>query len=276
MLKWVDIIENYLIKYSTKLRKYTSPLRDHFGVSGFAYHRINNKGKYTLLCNRPDWIELYVEEKIYLNDPYLRHPQVYQTGMCLVEHYGTDDFKKHMVKFRESALNMDIDVLLIKKSVDFVEMFRFEANTKASSLQNIYAHHPQLLWSFADFFKNESHKMIEKMNGEESSLSKLKGLDFFENEKIAPAASNLSRNAFLKDIGLSNITQKAALLSPREKDCLKLLIRNKSAKETAAILGLSRRSIESYFENIKIKLSCTYKNDILQIAQDMERLGLTQ
>jgi DNA-binding CsgD family transcriptional regulator len=52
-------------------------------------------------------------------------------------------------------------------------------------------------------------------------------------------------------------------LTIRECECVFLLIRGKSAKEIGALLSLSKRTIESYIENIKNKMDCKNKADIL-------------
>ncbi len=52
-------------------------------------------------------------------------------------------------------------------------------------------------------------------------------------------------------------------LSKREQECLRLFLNGKTAKETANILGLSYRTIEEYFTNIKKKLGYRYKRDLL-------------
>lgn len=78
---------------------------------------------------------------------------------------------------------------------------------------------------------------------------------------------------FLKDLGKQGYSQKASLLSSRERECLKILLQGKTAKETAAILSLTYRTIESYFENIKNKLSCSNKKELFPIAQILEKLG---
>lgn len=54
-------------------------------------------------------------------------------------------------------------------------------------------------------------------------------------------------------------------LSLREQQCLKYFIKGKTAKETANLIGLSYRTVESYFVNIKKKLGCQYKRDLLSI-----------
>lgn len=52
-------------------------------------------------------------------------------------------------------------------------------------------------------------------------------------------------------------------LTPRECECLFLIIRGKTAKDIAALLLLSKRTVESYIENIKNKMNCQNKAEIL-------------
>lgn len=52
-------------------------------------------------------------------------------------------------------------------------------------------------------------------------------------------------------------------LTLRESECVFLLIRGKSAKEIGVLLSLSKRTIESYIENIKNKMDCKNKAEIL-------------
>lgn len=52
-------------------------------------------------------------------------------------------------------------------------------------------------------------------------------------------------------------------LTDREYECVFLLIRGKSAKEIGTLLSLSKRTIESYLENIKNKMDCKNKAEIL-------------
>lgn len=61
---------------------------------------------------------------------------------------------------------------------------------------------------------------------------------------------------------LSANPNKYALTS-RESECVFLLIRGKTAKEIAALLSLSKRTVESYIENIKNKMDCRNKAEIL-------------
>ena len=60
-----------------------------------------------------------------------------------------------------------------------------------------------------------------------------------------------------------------------EGDPAKIIsFKNKSAKETGLLLNLSRRTIEHYFENIKTKLNCWNKQELLIKAKRLKSLGL--
>lgn len=52
--------------------------------------------------------------------------------------------------------------------------------------------------------------------------------------------------------------------SKREKECIAYIIRGKTLKETANLLGLSKRTVEYYFEQIKIKLGVYSKSDAIE------------
>ncbi len=79
---------------------------------------------------------------------------------------------------------------------------------------------------------------------------------------------------FLKGLGMEEYLEKASLLSPRERDCLEFLLQGKTAKETAVILALSSRTVESYFETIKKKLKCCNKGELFSTAGILKKLEL--
>lgn len=60
-----------------------------------------------------------------------------------------------------------------------------------------------------------------------------------------------------------NDNQNKYALTTRERECVFLLIRGKTAKEIGVFLSLSKRTIESYIENIKNKMDCKNKAEIL-------------
>lgn len=55
-------------------------------------------------------------------------------------------------------------------------------------------------------------------------------------------------------------------LSKRELECLFLQLRGKTVKQIAEILNLSKRTAESYIDNIKAKMGCQNKAELLVAA----------
>ncbi len=49
----------------------------------------------------------------------------------------------------------------------------------------------------------------------------------------------------------------------REAQCAKFIMHGRTLKQTAALLELSKRTVEFYFNNIKIKLGLTKKSDVV-------------
>lgn len=81
-------------------------------------------------------------------------------------------------------------------------------------------------------------------------------------------------NDLLKALDMDKYLAKAALLSARERECLALLLKGKTAKETGAALSLTSRTVESYFENIKKKLKCSNKGQLFTVAEILKNLDL--
>lgn len=57
-------------------------------------------------------------------------------------------------------------------------------------------------------------------------------------------------------------------LTEKQESCLFLLIRGKTIKEIAKVLGVSPRTVECHLDAIKIKLHCQYKSQLIEKALD--------
>lgn len=56
----------------------------------------------------------------------------------------------------------------------------------------------------------------------------------------------------------------------REAQCMAQIMRGKTIKSTAHYLGLSPRTVEYYLKNMKSKLKCRTKSELMQIIADSD------
>lgn len=54
------------------------------------------------------------------------------------------------------------------------------------------------------------------------------------------------------------------LLTDKEINCIKQMMLGKTAKETAVVLGISYKTVEFHIANIKMKLNCYRKSEIIE------------
>lgn len=60
-----------------------------------------------------------------------------------------------------------------------------------------------------------------------------------------------------------NILDNTQTITNREWQCLKLYTQLKSASKTGEILGISRRTIETHFDNLKKKMQISSKSGLI-------------
>ena len=76
---------------------------------------------------------------------------------------------------------------------------------------------------------------------------------------------NPDENPLFKNNTIADINPRCAeVLSKRQKDCLRCLVKGMTIKEIAYTLKLSPRTVEHYLEAIKIKLNCYSRSELIQ------------
>ncbi len=271
MLSWEEIVQGYIIRHSDTIKKVTEPLHSRFGITYFTYHRITNEGQYRVLVDRPDMATHYVSERLYLDDPYLRHPSNYRTGFSLLGQHGSPEILKKGFDTYETVLDADLGVIMVEKDAHGADFFGFAGRTRTSALPSLYLEHPHLLRSFAAYFKKHLAPTLQRMSEDLISLPFLKGDNYYHQDPVCPRPNH---RPFLEEIGLGEVVHQASRLTPRERQCLRYLLHFNTSKETAAALSLSPRTIEFYLDNLRDKLNCSHKKALFDLATRFHQLGL--
>lgn len=271
MLDWNEIVHKYITRHSNLIKKTTKPLYDHLGVTYFTYHKIDAKGHYSVLVDRPDWAEHYISKELYLHDPFLCQLENYQSGSYYMDVVISKTYKKLIRKEYRNFFNTNPGLMLIQRKPDFVEFYGFAVDQKDQRFNKLFLNQPGSLYQFCNYFKEELNHVLNEQTVDPIFLTHLKGEAFFQKQELF---HNNPPVDFLTDIGMSKYIQLASRLTLRERQLIQLMLQGKSSKETGTELDLSRRTVESYFENIKNKLECWDKRDLCDKARKLENLKL--
>lgn len=239
------LLRFFKTSYFDRVKKLCSPLKDAYGIDTFWHSSIGPKGEFTHFSNTPEGTCHYFEEKHYLGNPFLRHPSTYSDGFYLLADIADPSYmetqKRHNDKF-----GIDHLLFFCKRQQERCHIFGFATTQKHLPMQSIYLNNIHRLRQFSGIFLDQFGSIsCETFTIE---LPHLVGKSHFSSSRQSPLPA--------KD--------EFQMLSSREKECLFLFLEGHTAAETAALLTLSRRTVETYFENIKDKLGCNSKAEILK------------
>lgn len=248
----IEMINGLTAKHYQKIERLISPLKC-LGIDYFAWQKVSHDGCWSILGNRPDWLEYSAAHQFYLVDPTLKDPNFYQSGMALASCHEHPEFQNSLSKHAIEKFNLHHGLAVINKTSQGSEWTFFATHNSHPKIINSYINHKQELIKFINYFKKEMASAIGSMQENRVNIADLK-------QELYGASSNLF------EITQQKLAfQTSVQLTKREQDCLSHLLQGKTAKETAQILGLSHRTVEEYLNNIKRKCGLRYKRDLFSL-----------
>lgn len=240
----LPMINKYSAKHDRKINQICRPLVDCLGISVFTYYFIEEDGTFGALTNAIEFHEYYFSENLHLNNPYYSHPSFFHSGHLIAPCSLDATTQKNL----ENRFKADHYFLTLQASPAKMEGFIFASPHANSEGYLPFISRLELLNKFGSYFKREAKDLIEKLRADRFHIP-------FNAPQNAPLRNTLEKQKFLKEI---------TGLSKQEQKCLDYFKKGKSAQATGALMGLSQRTVESYFESIKNKLGCSSKYDLLE------------
>ena len=246
-----DLISRYTIKHDKKIKRICRPIQHLIDIKTFAYFSIEQDGRFVIMSNYPEQLDFFYSNKLYLDCPYLTHPQLFRSGHAFIPLTTNSDFLHRSRKLH----GVDHLFLMLQKQKERVEgAFFIKANATAADCHTFLSH-IDLLKQFGKYFKREAGALIQRAWEDGYNLHSAKGEAFLKRDPSLPLSS--------KNPHVASFLKQVSPLTPREQNCLDLFKQGHSAQASASILGISQRTVEHYFENIKGKLGCQSKWDLL-------------
>lgn len=246
------------LPYVDNVKALCGPLEASLGVTYFSYLRFFKDGSMLWLTNSPEWGQDWFKDKLYKH-PFVKDYVALKFGDCFTWKQFGDTPPAPIETGNKFGVSNGITFL--NPLDNCLEMFWFGASHDNQNKVDLYKSNKDSFFRFIEFFKDKGYSLIKKsldapINFEDQEV--------FYDEKMKSAEKTiltLLYSDFLRFAYQSN--GKTLFLSRQETICMSYCILQNSAKEIAEKMSLSERTVEDYIQNVKQKLSCYSKQDLL-------------
>lgn len=269
-------------QFGQKFIKLCQPMANYLGVTHVIYLLVSKEGMMFNLCTHPDWIERLLQEQYYKLDPLMVHPNNMHNGFFFDSASIDLEFKDTLLYDAVINFNWCHSFAYIEK-IPSGGYFGFdfgtakENHTMISRLVNetviIKKMIRELHKKIMSLIENWSEFMMDFASLKGDLFVTQKGLVFNDVSEIKPKIKILNETGLWKGQAFDYDGLLTVSLSPQEIHCLRLYLEKRNLKKVAVDLGLALTTVSSYIENLKEKLHCYHKNDLLERGEILESLG---
>jgi DNA-binding CsgD family transcriptional regulator len=261
--------DHFFLSTSQAVDDICAPLKKHFGITSFVYFRSHIDGSEVRLSNQPEWLEFYYQNELYKKSELERHPDEYQSGFSLWSELNNHEIVLAPLK----NFNIANGITLSIKVENGIELYFFGTTLENRSAVSLYLSNMDLLERFIVYFKDKAAPLIAEAEKHKLILPKSWSKPVDEDETAAIFKKNsIDRFAFEDETIIRHFhLDKTTTLSKRELEAAQLLLAGKTAKEAGEILFVSQRTIEAHWNNLKDKLHCRTKAELIN---KLLKLGL--
>lgn len=250
--------EDAFLKVSLKNHKVLKSagrvLKDHFGIDYFYYISVNAKGHYSFFANEIDWNKYSFQNELYCEIPHYFQPKNFpKRNTLLLPFLDTNfstvaDIAKHQY---------GINIILEIRENDGKEMKGFGFSSSSFSFDTFTncISELSLLKFFIKQFKEQHGDIFDQLEENRIDIASAIGPQFWKFNHT----SFKSPSHFLRNLGFNIFSD----LSEREKEISTQIVKGHSAHQIAMGLKLSQRTVEHYIENMKEKLNCHTKSELI-------------
>ncbi len=255
------------LSHAKDIAQICKPLFELLNIHGFTFQRMYRDGSRLYFSSCETWIENFYDNNYFLASSFQKFSQL-QT-FNLWKHWPKEDksFYKLMADAKEN-FNYENGLVIIRSHDGYMDAFTLRGYLNDESVNSRYLSEFNPIEKFIDYFYVAAADLIansfeKKISIPESVVKPLyKTTPLGKHDiKLQKFFSSLKPEKILINNGTKNF-----FLTKRESECLGLLARGQSAKETGRSLGISSRTVESYLDSIKTKLSCTSRSQIFDLV----------
>jgi DNA-binding CsgD family transcriptional regulator len=233
-------------------------LLEQFPISFVGYLKVFADGTYLGLSNDLIWQEHFVN-KVHSNGAN------FQSAVENTPLGGTYKFQwPHTLDDPVFKALFDFKIWhglsIYTRGENFIESWSFASKPENDQVRQLYVNKMEILEAFTTRAIQQDSDLFD--------ASDASRLGYFKNGINLHGSAPVSSGFLTNDIprlrgGIMDAQGKIIFLTKQEIEVLRHFARGKNARETAEILGIGQRTVESYIDNIRDKTGYRKKSEIL-------------
>jgi DNA-binding CsgD family transcriptional regulator len=275
--------------YHQKFTELCKPIFKYLGLTYAKYINVNKNGRMFYMCTNYSWVERVLEERYYIIDPLMVHPNNISNGFAVDNSCRDREHREHReytdAFLYDAAVNFDVwhSFAFVEKNANGgYHSFVFATTKENFYICNRLINEAPVVRRFVRQLSKQVKLLIAKdLQENHMDFAMLKGdvfysqtgLTFNEAYDEQKKVTALKAAGFVLSSDEQYLLSSANSLSPQEINCLRIYITERSIKQVARELNLAVTTTASYIENVKHKLKCSHKNELLEKAEILEALG---
>ncbi|WP_167554496.1 helix-turn-helix transcriptional regulator [Legionella israelensis] len=261
---------NHMLMHSNALYDAFKDFFKNTPIEHWGYYCFNTSGHYFQVESDQHFFKDFLEKKLYLEIPISNSNSIeYQFYTSVVE--ADPNLNKniyHLAKAHEYYSFVNI----INYQTEYTEVITLASKKKSLNMVNYIINHQEWMLKIAQKIHEKLFSLFRESNCILLPSELTQDIQKIHHQTLMSVAqknginvSNITVSNDSFDFGSLPFDLQRYLFSSREKDMIYLLYYGFNTKETAEILELSRRTVERTFEEIRKKLKCKNKMQILYV-----------
>ena len=264
-----------------KLIDICQPLNKYFGINFFGYAHFLENGTYLDFCTNMNWQSNYLRKygshsfiSAFVNNIYQHKVKyiLWENTPNLPDSHKMTVFEKNMLaKFIDESCHYGIchGFTIYKYKNKSIEAWHFATTKENGKIIKFCINNIESLEHFILYFRDKASDLIK--------VDDVENLIVLQDKKILAknplqVTHDHQTQMFNKHAEIKNFSMDTkhgvVLLSKREAECAKHLITSKTMKEIAKRMEISPRTVEHYLNNIKNKIGCWSKSELIEELSD--------
>jgi DNA-binding CsgD family transcriptional regulator len=246
---------------SAKVEEICSPL-SNIGINCFRYMRLYKDCSYLLLMN--GFSDFLYDSLKNMDDL----GNIWGTSIGHVKngfepfflHWPQDGFLKDVNMRLFHKHQVWNGASLIYRYENYIDIVSFALGLSYEDNCGLLINNRDFLKTFTNYFREKASDLLETRDRSNIAVFKNK----FDTNYKPNIMLEKAKNFELKLKTQQTQRFKDLNISPRELQCLELLSHGKTAKEIAQNIQISHRTVESYLANLKTRINCNYKSELIE------------